>query len=208
MRLNKIIIILISADLLLYGAWGLIAPIYAIFITEQIRNGSIEIIGLLVATFWIVKSIIQPFLANFLDIKKGEKDDFLFLVIGTIIASFVPLGYFFAKTIFDVFFLEILRAIAMALIVPSWFGIFSRHINKNWYAFSWSVHSTTLGIAIGFSALFGSIIASMLGFKYLFILVSFFTFCSVIMLFYIRKTISITNNSQDSTLLSHEDFKL
>ena len=187
MRLNKTIITLIFADLLLYSGWGFIAPIYAIFVTDQIRGGSLEMVGFVVAVYWITKSMIQPFLASSLDIKKGEKDDFYVLIFGMTIASLIPLAYFFATSLSHIFILEIGRGMAMACVVPSWFGIFTRHINKDWYAFSWSVHSTAIGLAIGFSAAFGSIIASLLGFKALFIIVSFFGFCGTLMLFYVRK---------------------
>ncbi len=205
MRLNKNIITLISADLFLYSGWGLFSPIYAIFVTDQIRGGGVEIVGFAVGTFWIVKSIFQPFLANFLDIKKGERDDFAFLIFGTMLASIVPLGYFFATRVIDLFILEAIRGIAMACVVPAWFGIFTRHINKDWYAFTWSVQSTALGMATGFSALFGGIIASFLGFRLLFIFVSFLGFCGAFMLFYVREKI-ISADPSDETLLSPEDF--
>ncbi len=189
MRLNKVAITLISVDLFFYGGWGLISPIYAIFVTDQIEGGSLEMVGFAVATFWLVKSFLQPFLANSLDIKKGEEDDFLFLIFGMTIASLVPLGYFFANRLFHIFILETTRGIAMACVVPSWYGIFTRNINKDWYAFTWSIQSTTWGFIMGFSAAFGGIIAVILGFKSLFILVSFLGFCGVFMLFHVRKKI-------------------
>lgn len=207
MRLNKTIISLISADLFLYGGWGLISPIYAIYVTGQINNGTMEMVGFIVATFWLVKSFLQPFLANFLDLKKGEEDDFAFLIFGTIVASIVPLGYFFVANLFQIFLLEAVRGVAMACIVPSWYGIFTRHINKDWYAFSWSAHSTALGISTGFSAAFGSIIASILGFRSLFIFVSFITFLCVFMLLYIRKKI-LSEKISKSALLSPDDFQI
>ena len=188
-RLNKIVIRLIASDFFLQSGWGLIAPIFAIFVTQQIEGGSLEVVAFAVATYWIVKSTVQPFLANVLDVIKGEKDDFDFLVYGSYANAFVPLGYFFATDVWHIFGLEILRGIAMACIVPAWFGIFTRHINKGWEAFSWSIQSTGFGFAAGISAAFGGLVAAFLGFGPVFILVSALQFVSATLLFLTRKKI-------------------
>jgi len=188
-RLNKVIIRLITADFFLHSGWGLIAPIFAIFITEQIEGGSLEVVAFAVASYWIVKSTIQPFLANILDLVKGEKDDFDFLVYGSYINALIPLGYFFATDVWHIFVLEILRGITMACIVPAWYGIFTRHINKGWEAFSWSIQSTGIGFATGISAAFGGLIAIFLGFGPVFLLVCFFKLVSATLLLFARKNI-------------------
>ncbi len=188
-RVNKTIVNLIAADFFLHSGWGLIAPIFAIFITDQIEGGSIEIVAFAAATYWIVKSAIQPFLANFLDIIKGEKDDFSFLVYGMFFVAFVPLGYFFASQVWHIILLEAVRGIAMACVVPAWFGIFTRHINKGWEAFSWSIQSTSLGFAAGMSAAFGGLVATFLGFKTVFVMVFILKIISAILLLSLRNKI-------------------
>ncbi len=185
-RLNKIIVKLIVSDFFLNSGWGLIAPIFAIFVTEQIEGGALQLVAFAAATFWIVKSTIQPFLANYLDLVKGEKDDFSFLVYGMYFSSFISLGYFFATQMWHIFLLEAMRGIAMACVVPAWHGIFTRHINKGWEAFSWSVQSTSLGFAWGFSAAFGGLIAGFLGFRYVFLLIFFFKLIAAFLMLMIR----------------------
>jgi MFS family permease len=184
--LNKVIRTLILSDFLLQSGWGLIGPIFAIFITKQIHGGSLAMVGLIVATYWIIKSIIQPFIARYMDIKRGEKDDLNYLFMGLIIANLVPLGYVFVSDIWHIFLLETIRGMAMAFAVPSWAAIFTRHIDRGWEAFSWSIHSTSFGLASGFAAAFGGIIATFLGFKTVFILVSLFGLASSLILFFIR----------------------
>ncbi len=184
--LNKIIKTLILSDFLLQSGWGLIGPIFAIFITQQIQGGNLAVVGLIAATYWFAKSAVQPFIAHFLDVKKGEKDDFKFLVFGLFLANLVPLGYIFVSQLWHIFFLEIIRGLCMACVVPSWAGIFTRHINKGWEAFSWSIESTGVGLAAAFAAAFGGILATFLGFKVVFVLVSFFGLMSSFLLLLIR----------------------
>jgi len=184
--INKVIKTLILSDFFLQSGWGLIGPIFAIFITQQIQGGSLASVGFIAATYWFVKSIIQPFIAHFLDVKKGEKDDFKFLILGMYLANLVPFGYIFVTQLWHVFLLETIRGLCMACVVPAWAGIFTRHIDKGWEAFSWSIESTGIGFAAAFAAAFGGILATFLGFKVVFVLVSFFGLISSSLLLLIR----------------------
>ncbi|MGB9743463.1 MAG: MFS transporter [Minisyncoccales bacterium] len=187
--LNQVIRILISSDFLLQSGWGLIGPIFAIFLTKQIQGANLVSIGFVATIYWLSKSIVQPFLAYYLDRKKGEQDDFRFLIGGMLIANLIPLGYLFSHHIAEIFLLELIRGVAMAGVIPSWSAIFTRHIDKDWEAFSWSLESTGIGLAAGFTGALGGIIANFLGFKAVFILVSFFGLIATALLLKIRKKI-------------------
>jgi len=186
LSINKVIRILISTDVILQGGWGLIGPIFAIFLTRQLQGGSLEMVGFIAATYWITKSAVQPFIAHTLDTKTGERDDFKLLVIGMFLANLVPLGYFFSTHIAHIFLLEFFRGLAMACVVPSWSGIFTRHIDKGWEAFSWSLESTGIGFAAGLAGAFGGILATAVGFKTVFILTTIFGLTASSLLFLIR----------------------
>lgn len=193
-NLNRAIKVLIASDFLLQSGWGLVGPIFAIFLTKQIRGGSLEMVGFVAATYWLSKSIIQPFIARLLDLKRGEKDDFKILISGLYIANLIPLGYLFSTHISHIFILEFIRGIAMACVVPTWSAIFTRHINKGWEAFSWSIESTAIGLAAGFAAAFGGIIATALGFKTVFVLVSLFGLASASTLLLIRHQLFVRDH--------------
>ncbi|MFH1423862.1 MAG: MFS transporter [Candidatus Nealsonbacteria bacterium] len=184
--INKVIRTLISTDILLQGGWGLIGPIFAIFLTKQLQGGSLEMVGFVAATYWITKSVVQPFIAHALDVKGGERDDFKLLILGMFLANLVPLGYFFSTQIWHIFLLEFFRGLAMACVIPTWLGIFTRHVDKGWEAFSWSLESTGIGFAAGFAGAFGGILAAAVGFKTVFILASIFGLTASSLLFLIR----------------------
>lgn len=191
--LNRVIKILIASDFLLQSGWGLIGPIFAIFLTGQIQGGSLRMVGLIAATYWITKSIVQPFIAHQLDKNHGEKDDFQFLVIGMYVANLIPLGYIFSTQPWHIFTLEAIRGLAMACVIPTWSGIFTRHIDEGREAFSWSMESTGIGFAAGLAGAFGGILASIVGFPIVFVLVSVFGLLSSSALFLIRKNIFFKN---------------
>lgn len=140
-------------------------------------------VGFVAAIYWITKSIVQPFFAHFLDKTNGEKDDFIMLVIGMYAANLVPLGYIFASNAWHIYLLEFIRALAMACVIPSWSAIFTRHISQGTEAFSWSIESTGIGLGAGIAGALSGWIATIFGFKAIFLLVSFFgLFASTLLL--------------------------
>jgi MFS family permease len=189
LKINKVILTLITSDFLLQSGWGMIGPIFAIFITKQISGGSLAVIGLIAATYWFTKSVIQPFIADFFDKNVGEKDDLRFLIGGMYVANLIPLGYAFSSQLWQIFLLEFIRGIAMACVVPTWSAIFTRHIDRGKEAFSWSLESTGIGFAAAFAGAIGGLLASTFGFKIVFVLVSIFGLISSTVLLSIRKKV-------------------
>jgi predicted MFS family arabinose efflux permease len=193
-NINKVIKILITSDFFLQAGWGLSGPFFAIFLTKQIQGGNLKMVGFVAATYWMTKSLIQPFIAHQLDKNHGEKDDFQFLIIGMYVANLVPLGYAFSTQSWHIFVLEFIRALAMACVVPTWAAIFTRHIDRGREAFSWSLESTGIGIAAGFAGAVGGILASILGFKAVFVLVSIFGLTASTTLLSLRKNIFLKDH--------------
>jgi len=167
--LNKVVKVLITSDFFLLMGWGLINPILAIFIVENIKGGDAGVAGIAIGIYWLTKSIVQIPIANFLDKHHGEKDDYYALVLGTMLASLTPLGFIFANLPWHMYLLQVLHALGMAWAVPSWSAIFTRHIDKGKEAISWGAESSALGIGTGTAGVLGGVIAKNFGFTPLFI---------------------------------------
>lgn len=189
MKVNKVIKFLISSDLVLNSGWGLLAPIFAIFIVQNIQGGDAKVVGIASAIYWIVKSILQIPISHYLDKNQGEKDDFHFMFWGTLLAGLVPFGFIFASLAWHIFLLQIFHAFGMAMAIPSWSAIFTRHIDKGQEAFEWGLESTSLGIGAGIAGAIGGILAASFGFKIVFISVGSLTILSNILLLFIYQEI-------------------
>lgn len=190
---NKIVGALIFSDFFLNLGWGLLSPIFAIFILENVSNmnaaKAAEVAGFAALFYWITKSFLEIPIGRFLDEKHGEKDDFWFMTIGLFIVAFVPIGYIFSTEPWHIYLFQILHAIGMAMALPSWLAIFTRHIDKGKEAFQWSMETTSIGAGAGIAGGIGGIIASILGFKTLFIFVSLLTFIAALLLLSVRKNV-------------------
>jgi len=185
--INKVIKILVLSDLTLLFGWGLIAPILAIFITESIKGGDARVAGTAVGIYWLLKSLLQIPISSYLDKNRGEKDDYYFLIGGTLLASFVPLGFIFATLPWHIYGLQIIHAIGTAISLPAWCGIFTRHIDKGKEAQSWALDSSAIGIGAGVAGIIGGIVAKAFGFTPLFLGVSILGIISALLCLLIRK---------------------
>ncbi len=197
--INKIIKTLIISDLFLNLGWGLLSPVFAIFILEKIADKgplqAAEIAGLAALFYWIPKSLFEIPIGIYLDKNHGEKDDFWSMVIGMFIISLVPIGYIFSSVPWHIYLLQTIYAVGMAMTLPSWLAIFTRHIDKGKEAFEWGMETSSIGVGAGIAGGLSGILAATLGFNTLFIFVSVFTIFSTSLLLIIRNDISLRNKT-------------
>ena len=187
--MNKVIRILIISDFFLLSGWGLIAPIFAIFITQQIKGGDAQVAGIAAGIYWITKAVLLPFVGKYLDRNHGEKDDFWFMFGGLFIASIVPIGFIFASTIPHIYFLQFIHAAGMALASPSWGAVFVRHIDKGKEALEYASSSTAISFGAGVAAITGGWVVVHLGYPVVFVAASIFSFASAFILFLIAQNL-------------------
>ena len=169
LKLNKIIEILINGNIIITAAWGFINPFFAVFVTNQIKDGSLLAVGIASTLYWIVKSALQMPIAKVLDKLSSEDDDAIALMLGSFLISLVPFGFLMATQIIHIYFLHIILAFGDALRVPSWNAIFTRHVDKGKEGISWGLNSTLCGYLLAIATLCGGWIAEKIGFQGVFI---------------------------------------
>jgi len=187
--INKIVKVMVFSDLSLLFGWGLINPILAIYIVGSIKGGDARVAGIAIGIYWLAKSILQIPIARYLDENHGEKDDYYALIGGTLLASFSPLGFIFATLPWHMYALQGLHALGMAMAIPSWSGIFTRHIEKGKEAFCWGLDSSALGFGAGVAGILGGATAEIFGFIPLFIGASVLGIIAALLFLLIRKDI-------------------
>ncbi len=192
--INKVIKILIFSDVALETGFGFMAPIFAIFIAQKIQGGGVEVAGFAMAIYWGVKSILQIPFGKYLDEVKGEKDDLWFVAIGNILAASAIFGYIFSFLPWHIYLCQGIYSLGMAINIPGYCAIFTRHIDKRKEAFEWSTRSTFIGIGAGISGALGGIIANRLGFDVLFIGAGIFVLVSAFLPFLIYKNVFPRNH--------------
>jgi len=188
-KFNRIVKLLILSDLAFWTGWGLINPIFAIFIVGKIQGGSIMVIGIATAIYWILKSLLRIPIGMLLDNIPGEKDDYLFLILGLLIAAVVPIGYIWSKFPWHIYLIQIVYAIGMAMTLSGWQAIFTRHIDRGKEATEWGLDATSVGIGTGISGVIGAWAVDAFGFEIVFISVAILGIIGVIFLIRLKDEI-------------------
>lgn len=183
---NRVVSFLTISDFFILSGWGLVSPIFAVFVTGQVKGAGVEVVGLASTIYLLLKSGLQVPLANIIDKIRGEHDDFLVMMVGTVIMSIVPLLYIVVRSVPQLFLVQAIYGISGALCYPAWMALFTRHIDKGKEGWEWSLYYTTIDLSGAAAAAVGGYLAKNLGFNWLFVLVSVFGFAGCLMLLKIR----------------------
>lgn len=186
---NPVIRALTVSDIFILSGFGLVSPIFAVFLTDHIQGGNVELAGMAAMIYLLTKSLGQIPVAQIIDKTRGEKDDFFFMVIGSLMISFVPLLYLIAQKPWHIYIIQFFYGFSQALTFPAWMAIFTRHIGYQKEGLEWGIFYTLTDLFGAGAAAIGGLAAYRLGFAPLFISVSILSFIGSGWLFLIHKEI-------------------
>lgn len=197
-NINPVVRILVVADFFYNAAFASFAPVFAIFITGQIAGGSASVAGFATAIYWVVKSIFQLPVARFLDRTDGEKDDFWAMWAGYFFTGFIPLAYIFVSEPWHLYVIQGIYGFLMAWLVPAWYSIFTRHVDKWRISFEWSLESVfSVGMAAAGAAALGGYLVDKFGFELLFLISGFTAIAASFLILLTRRHLMVGREPQE-----------
>ncbi len=170
--LTRICYHLVLSDILFLGAWGITSPIMALFITSRIFRASSITIGICTFLYFLTQSTFQIPIANFLDGKIGERDEFYCLFGGVVLSGLTAICYIAVRDPIALYLAACMQGLGMAMYMPAWSSIFSRHLNPGKVAIAYAVDNTTQGISTACFGLLGGIVYKYFGGNILFITIA------------------------------------
>jgi MFS family permease len=182
--LNRILNVLILSDFIILSAYGFIAPIFAIFLTEKIIGGTLVVVGIAEAVYLGAKSLLQVPIGIYIDRTEGQKLDFWLLFTGNLMMSVGLFLYLFAQFPWHIYLISLFFGVGNALAYPAWTGLFTRNIVENRESFAWSYSTTVVELGSAVAAAVGAAIAQFLGFNILFIIVGLVSVLGTFSLFF------------------------
>jgi len=206
-NINKVIRILVITDFFYNAAFASFAPVFAIFIAGTIVGGSASVAGYATAVYWVTKSAVQLPIARFLDRSDGENHNFLAMFWGYLASGLIPILYIFAKTPMHLYVIQALYGIIMAFAVPSWYAIFTRHVDTWRVSFEWSLESVfAVGVSTAGAAALGGFVADRFGFQALFIGASVVSLVASLLLLSLKKYL-LPHKSEENVLPEREHHR-
>lgn len=186
-KINQVILIIVIAEFILTTAAGLLPPFFAVYVTQQIIGGTIAVVGFALTIYWLTKSSLQLFIARSIDKNHGEIDDFYFFLAGGLMNAICISLYYFATHVWHIYLIHFVIGIADAMLVPPFYAIFTRHIDKGEEGFEWALYSSfSLGAGSALGGAIGGILASVVGFRAMFLVVGLLVFIFSIILLFLR----------------------
>jgi len=186
-KLNKIIKYLVVSDLIFYTGWGLISPIFAIFLLDSIVGGSAFVVGMSAAVNLIVRSVLRIPFGIYSD--KNQKIAYHLMLWGLLISAVVPIGYIYSKTPIQIYLLQAVLGATLAMSTSGWTAIFSKHMDQGKESTEWGVDAVAVGLGPGIAAAIGGLAVTYFSFNIVFIAVTLAGLIGVLMLLVIKKDI-------------------
>lgn len=179
---NRVIKRLVVSDFIFNFAFGLLAPIFAVFILKNVPGSSLRVIGLATSFYWLARTLSTVPLSRFMDKTDGERDEFYFSIAGSFIIASIPLFYLLIKAPWHLYLIQFIYGLANSMAVPAWRILFTDHLDKGKTGFEWSLEDIAIGVSVGISAYLGSMVAEKFGFRMVLILLSSFGYLATIVL--------------------------
>ncbi len=183
--MNKTLKLLMISDVFVFSGFGLISPILAIFIKENLIDGTILAAGIASAIFLITHAVLQIIFSY----KFNPKDRLWMLLLGTAIIAVVPFGYIFSTRIWHLYLIQFAYGVGAGFAYPSWSSLFTTNLEKGKRGFQWSVYSSSVGIGTAITAAAGALFAEKTSFELVFILTGALAIIGLLVLFGLEKKI-------------------
>jgi MFS family permease len=196
-KVGEVVRYFILSDFVLIAGWGMVQPIFAVFVISNIEGATLATVGVGTAIYWLVRSFLQLPIARYLDAHRGEEDDFYVLVVSLIVAGIAALLFLAVRTTWHLYLVQGLQGLAFALYTPAWTGIFSRHLDRRQQSFNWTLDSTAVGISFAASGLLGGFIVEWFGFEAVFILAGVFSLGSTLFILSVPRLIYPTPTTRE-----------
>jgi len=165
--MNRILKLLVFSDIFVLTGFGLISPIMAIFIKEGIVGGTIAVVGIAVAITTIIRCILQLVFAY---IAKPQHR-YSMAIAGTFLIAAVPFIYLFSTKVSHIYIAALINGFGAGLANPAWFSLFAANLDKKARGWEWSIYSSSVGFGTAVAAFLGAQLATIFGFRPIFIVV-------------------------------------
>ncbi len=189
LKVNKVIQLLTLSYSVVLAGWGLITPIIAVYVVENIPGAGLEAVGIGTTLYLLTRSTMQLPIAYVLDKRRGEKDDFFALFIGLVLVGTAAFSYPAITVVWQLYVIQVLYGLGDALIYPSWGSLFTRHLDRDKIATENSIFQASADLSSALSASLGALLILKFGYQPVFLIVGGATWLGALLLIPMYKSL-------------------
>ncbi|MBN1585201.1 MFS transporter [Candidatus Uhrbacteria bacterium] len=164
---NPTTMFLTLSDVVGLGSDELLRPVFALFVVSRIPDSGPAVVGIAMASYFLAKSVAQLPVAHLLDRIAGERDDFSALFFGRLAMAAGTALYLLVSQPVHLYLVQAFLGLAVALYLPSYLAIFTRHTRKAVAGQTWGLRYTMVDLMGATAAVIGGYLASSFGFAVL-----------------------------------------
>jgi MFS family permease len=180
--LSRLIMVLYLISVLEVVARNLFGPFYAVYV-ERIGGDPISS-GTAVA---INSAVVGLFIVIFGRVAARYKTEKLQMVIGFGISALVYLSYIFIDHPWQLFILEAISGIAVALSLPAFSGLYSAALEKGKHSSDWGDYFGFMNLVSAVTLFSSGVVVQKLGFNTLFVMMFIFQLLGMLASIYLFK---------------------
>lgn len=185
-HINKTIQAFIVSEMFFWSSWNFIMPIFAIFAATRITGGSVEVAASGFSAHLISRVIFELVSGRFLA-KSTELKKFIATILGILVLSAAYIGFMSTTEIAHVYLYYAVAGVGFGIASPAKYSLFSTHLDKNKEAMEWGIYDAAVFLCMALAAALGGFVASIYGFRTLFLLSAIINVLAVIpYILYIR----------------------
>jgi len=178
-QINPLIRVYILAETILFSAYNAVIPIFAVFVTNNISGGSVEIAASSYSTYLIFRVLFE-IVSGMKIAKVSDRNKILVTMLGITIVSISYIGFALSTTIWTIFIFFAVMGIGLGIASPAKNSLFSSHLDKHRETTEWAMLDAAVFTGMALSASLGGFIAMRYGFPLLFYVVAILTILSLI----------------------------
>ena len=129
-QINPIVKAFIISDSFLWSGWNFITPIFAIFVTQGVTGGTMELAASAYSVHLIARVLVELVSGKLLQTSTDLKK-YLTTILGISVLTISYLGFAQATNIVQVFLFYALAGVGLGIASPAKNSLFSSHLDKN-----------------------------------------------------------------------------
>lgn len=178
-QINPLVKAYIISELFLWSAWSCVAPIFAIFVVNEITGANVETAALAYSIYLVSRVLFELISGKYL-IKTVDRKKLLLAILGIFCLSIGYIGFSFSTSIIMLFMSYFILGIGLGIASPAKNAIFSMHLDKNKESTEWGIADASSFICMALATAFGGFFVSQYGFRPLFLLAAIINLLSII----------------------------
>lgn len=178
-QINPFVKAYIISELFLWSAWSFVAPIFAIFVVNEITGANVETAALAYSIYLISRVLFELISGKFL-LKTGDRKKLLLAILGIYCLSIAYVGFWLSTSIIMLFTSYFILGIGLGIASPAKNAIFSIHLDKNKESTEWGISDASSFICMALATALGGFFAHQFGFRPLFLLAAIINLLSII----------------------------